>query len=516
MAYRLSKSKLQSHAQCAKRLWLELHTPQLAEVDNASQLIFDRGNAFGEAVRSLFPGGELIDTLDTREALARTAERLAAFEAGQPKVPLFEAAFQYAGVLVRVDVLEPQTDGRWRLIEVKSGIVKPGMTPKDTYVRDAAIQAFVLERCGIPLAGVELGTPSPSFRLESLHSYEGLLARHDITSEVHQLFASIEASIADAVDTAAGPEAPTVAAGSQCNDPYRCPFITHCTGTTLAPDEAIRVPVWHLAGSPTAKVVRELMPAYRDLADVPEAHLKDPMHRIMRKIARNEMAAWIDPALTQWLREQPFPRYFLDYEFIGSPLPIWRGTMPGERVAFQASVHIWRSPDAPIEHRAFIAESLDDPRPQLARELVSWVSQPGPVFAWAGKTVEASITESLVAFHPAQAKALKRIADSCRMHDPLPVFRECLYLPEMAGDWGLKSVSSALLGESRYAQLNIRNGVDAMRGYERLVALPPGAERDQLKQDLLDYCSLDTSIMIDIWDAVLNFSEAAATPAQTT
>lgn len=514
MAHRLSKSKLQSYAQCATRLWLELHAPQLAEVDDASQLIFDRGNAFGEAVRSLFPRGELIDTLDTREALARTAAWLAAFDAGQPKVPLFEAAFQYGSVLVRVDVLEPQTDGRWRLIEVKSGIVKPGTAPKPTYVRDAAIQAYVLEHCGLPLAGVELGTPSANFRLESLQSCEGLLARHDITSEARALFASIAVAIDDAVATAKETVAPTMAPGSQCNEPYSCPFITHCTGTTLGPDETIRVPVWHLAGSPTAKVVRELMPAYRDLADVPEARLADPMHRIMRKIARNEMTAWIDPALKQWLRDQPFPRYFLDYEFIGSPLPIWFGTMPGERIAFQASVHIWRSPDAPIEHHAFIAESLDDPRPMLARELANWMAEPGPVFAWAGKTVEASITEGLAAIHPAGAAVLKRVADSCRKHDPLPVFRECLYLPAMAGDWGLKSVSTALLGENRYAQLNIRNGVDAMRGYERLITLPPGAERDQLKQDLLDYCNLDTSIMIDVWHAALNFPEAATKPMQ--
>ena len=118
MGHRLSKSKLQSHAQCAKRLWLELHAPQLAEVDDASQLVFDRGNAFGEAVRTLFPDGELIDTLDVREALDRTAALLDAFKAGQRKVPLFEAAFQFENVLVRVDVLEPQPDGRWRLIDV--------------------------------------------------------------------------------------------------------------------------------------------------------------------------------------------------------------------------------------------------------------------------------------------------------------------------------------------------------------------------------------------------------------
>jgi hypothetical protein len=510
MAHRLSKSKLQSHAQCPKRFWLELHAKELAEEDDASQLVFDRGNAFGEAVRSLFPNGVLIDTLDTRDALARTARCLAAFDAGQPKVPLFEAAFQYENVLVRVDVLEPQPDGRWRLVEVKSGMVKPGEAPKATYVRDAAIQAFVLERCGFPVAAIELGTPSPDFTLESLQSIEGLLARHDITSEARGLFVWVQASMAEATVTAASTLAPEIPPDSQCKDPYPCPFIAHCTGAQLTGDETIRVPVWHLAGSPTAKIVRDLMHDYRDLADVPESRLAEPMHKIMRKVARNELAGWIDPGLKAWLRAQPFPRYFLDYEFIGSPLPIWRGTRAGERIAFQASVHIWRSPDDTPEHHEFIAESLDDPRPQLARALASWMAQPGPVFAWAGKSVEAPITEGLAQFFPAGAEVLKRVAQSCRTHDPLPVFREGLYLPAMAGDWGLKAVSNALLGENRYAQLKIRNGVEAMRGYERLVALPAGAERERKKQDLLDYCKLDTAIMVDLWKAVLSFAEQSA------
>ncbi len=513
MVRRLSKSRLQSHAQCVKRLWLELHASDLADVDEASQLIFDRGNAFGEAVRSLFVAGHLIDTLDTAEALRQTAAYLAAFDAGQSRVPLFEAAFQFENVLVRVDILEPQADGRWRLIEVKSGMVKRGVQPKATYVRDAAIQAYVLERFGFPLAAVELGTPSPDFVRNSLSSFDGLLARHDITADARELYPWVASQIASASSTASASEAPDVGPGDQCNTPYRCPFITHCSQAALAPDENIRVPVWHLAGSPTTRLVRELMTTYRDLADVPEQSLADPMHRIMRKVARNEISAWVAPALKQWLQAQPFPRYFLDYEFIGSPLPIWLGTRPGERVAFQASVHVWRAPDAAIEHHAFIAESLSDPRPQLARALADWMAEPGPVFAWAGKSVEAPVTEGLADVYPAAAGVLQRIADSCRKHDPLPVFREGLYLPAMAGDWGLKSVSTALLGENRYARLAIRNGVEAMRGYERLVALAEGAERDRLRQDLLDYCNLDTSIMLDVWNAVLNLPDGGSQPA---
>ena len=172
---------------------------------------------------------------------------------------------------------------------------------------------------------------------------------------------------------------------------------------------------------------------------------------------------------------------------------------------------MWHSPDEQAEHYAFIAESRSDPRPQLAEALVKWMCLPGPVFAWGGKSVEGPITEGLAAFHQAGASVLQRVADSCRENDPLPIFRKGFYLPAMEGDWGLKSVSTALLGENRYATLRIRNGVEAIRGYEKWITLPEGSERDELKEGLLEYCNLDTSIMIDVWKATLNLPTQSAT-----
>src|ERR671923_2592537 len=90
---RLSKSKFLSGLQCHKRLYLEIHAPELAtEPDEQTQAILDNGTELGELARRLFPGGVLVDfdRSGLEQALAMT-RRLVADET----VPaIFEATFK--------------------------------------------------------------------------------------------------------------------------------------------------------------------------------------------------------------------------------------------------------------------------------------------------------------------------------------------------------------------------------------------------------------------------------------
>jgi hypothetical protein len=234
---------------------------------------------------------------------------------------------------------------------------------------------------------------------------------------------------------------------------------------------------------------------------VPEDRLNTPMHHTMRRIARGE-PPYVDTRLRDHLRQQPFPRYFLDYETNNSPLPLWSGTRPGERVPFQFSIHKWSSLEGPVEHVPFLADTLDDPRPELVRRLAEAMVEPGPVYAWNGNSTEGPITMELARAFPQHAAVLERVGQSCKKHDPVRQFREWFYHPAMKGSWGLKAIASALFNESPYKKLRIANGVDAMREYERFLSMPAGPGREILRTDLLDYCNTDTEIMISVWRAL--------------
>ena len=89
-----------------------------------------------------------------------------------PNVPaIYEAAFLYDGVRVRVDILERLGDGRWNLIEVKSST-----SEKDIYLPDVAVQCHVLKGSGLDIAQILL------MHLNNQYVYDG---RH---LELEQLF----------------------------------------------------------------------------------------------------------------------------------------------------------------------------------------------------------------------------------------------------------------------------------------------------------------------------------------
>ena len=117
-SYRLSKSKYLSGLQCHKRLWLEIHSPELIPPTPPTQeRIFSQGTYVGELARERFPGGILIDTDYDKisEAFDLTKEAL---ENGTSTI--FEGVFSFDNVLVRPDVIKQDENNDWELIEVKS------------------------------------------------------------------------------------------------------------------------------------------------------------------------------------------------------------------------------------------------------------------------------------------------------------------------------------------------------------------------------------------------------------
>jgi uncharacterized protein DUF2779 len=86
-----------------------------------------------------------------------------------------------------------------------------------------------------------------------------------------------------------------------------------------------------------------------------------------------------------------------------------------------------------------------------------------------------------------------------KLLDLHPVIRDHVYHPDFHGSFSLKYVLHPLAPELTYSDLVIVDGLVASVEIARLLFVAhkiPPAERDRVRQDLLDYCQRDTWAMV--------------------
>ena len=114
----LSKTKLMSARQCLKRLHLEIHRPELQVISSATEAAFKTGHTVGAVAQQIYGTDDAL-FIPYEGGLSHALKKTARLVKAGPKFPIFEATFQYDGVLVRVDALIPDGDG-WQIVEVKA------------------------------------------------------------------------------------------------------------------------------------------------------------------------------------------------------------------------------------------------------------------------------------------------------------------------------------------------------------------------------------------------------------
>ena len=479
----LSKSKILAFRQCPRRVWLEVHRPELKADSAATEAIYTAGNRVGELARALYDAngdGTLID----RDMLGFPGVFDATAEALQRRRPVFEAAFTTGDALSLADVLLPVGKRDWRMVEVKSTT-----SVKDVHVEDAAVQAHIASRAGIRLARMSLAHIDRSWVYPGGGDYAGLLVEADLTAETRPLAREVQGWIDEAQRVVSGREAPRVRTGPQCSSPYDCGFHAHCE--SLEP--VVETPIqWlpHLRAQPW------IDRGVRDMRDLPEAPLSEVQRRV-RACTLDDMVYFDRDAAAADLAAHPLPGYFLDFETIQFAVPIWAGTRPYQQIPFQYSVHrLGRR--GKLEHAAFLDLSGNDPSRAFAKQLIRDCGSAGPVFVYNAAFEKSRLVE-LAQRYADLARGLNAIRD--RVVDLLPIARERFYHPRQKGSWSIKAVLPVIAPDLSYADLDgVHDGGEAQEKF--LLAIDPQTEarqRDTIREQLLAYCRLDTYAMVRLW-----------------
>ncbi len=483
----LSKSKLIAYRQCPRRLWLEIHRPELREDSAATEAGFQMGFEVGDIARQLYDPrgrGELIEVeqgnLDA--AFARTQALL------PERRPLFEAGFQAAGGRAFADVLLPvRGKDAWRMVEVKSST-----SVKDYHRDDAAIQAYIARQAGLPLQSIALAHIDNQFVYPGGGDYRGLLVEEDLSAEAFARQDEVKDWIGAAQFIAALEAEPCRGTGPHCGNPFDCGFLDYCRSQ----EPQAEFPAAWLPNIRTKALKEHIAAGVDDLREVPDALLNPEQQRVKQCTLANAVYFDADGA-RQDLAGYGWPAYFLDFETTMLAVPLWQGTRPYRQIPFQFSLHkLTRS--GKLEHRAFLDLTGNDPRRPFAEALLAACGREGPVFVY-NQTFEAGRVRELAEEFPDLARRLRALTK--RMADLLPVAQARYYHPSQQGSWSIKAVLPAVVPELRYDDLEgVQDGGMAMEAYrEAIHPQTPPERREQIRAQLEAYCRLDTYAMVKLW-----------------
>ncbi|PQJ29745.1 DUF2779 domain-containing protein [Rubritalea profundi] len=486
----LSKSKLVSFRQCPKRLWLDIHKPELRD-NSAYQHVFGIGNRVGEIAMKIYDTtGDAyeisISELGFNEVFQKSAELL---DAGDR--PIFEAGVKVAGGLAFADVMIPsRTSGElcWKMVEVKSAT-----KTKDYHRDDAALLHYLFEQAGAKLHSVSVAHIDNSFVYAGDGNYQGLLLENDITEEVRSRVAEMNQWIADAQATIKLTDEPEIGCGTQCHSPFTCPFLAHCSREDGKAEHPLSLlPNFH---GKKANLLAEQ--GVVELADVPKDFLSEIQQRVQQCTLSGE-TYFDSEATVEELSQYGFPAYFLDFETSNSAVPMWKGTRPYQQLPFQFSVHVLDE-DGTFTQESFLDLSGNDPRLGFTESLLQNCGNSGPIFVY-NIAFERKIINQQAAHFPQHAKQLGAIAD--RLVDLLPIARAHYYHPSQCGKWGIKSVLPAISPDLDYSELDgVKDGNMAMVAFQEAIHPDTSEERKTEIYNQLDkYCQLDTLAMVRIWE----------------
>ncbi|MDP3211920.1 DUF2779 domain-containing protein [Methylotenera sp.] len=491
----LSKSKIMAFRQCPKRLWLEVHRSELINYSTSTQASFEVGHQVGAIAQYIYDpekSGVVIDikTEGFKQAFIRTKDSLSL------DFPIFEAGFSINGALAFADVMLPVNQNgvkSWRMIEVKSST-----NAYEYHREDIAIQTYIAQQSGVNLSSVSLAHIDSTWTYPGKLNYFGLLKEVDLTEESFARGNEVKRWIADAQKVVQSKE-PEIQAGDQCHTPFDCGFYEYCTRHEVKAEFPIS---WLPRFS--SKNTKELKDSgIHDLRDVPDSLLNDVQKLVKEHTIQN--TAYFDiEGSRNIISSFSLPAYFLDFETIQFPVPIWEGTRPYQQITFQFSLHSLKE-SGELSHEEFLDLSGDNPSRSLAKALINACGIDGPIFIYNAGFETARIRE-LGERH--QEYKEKLLAINNRVVDLLPIARNHYYHPSQQGSWSIKKVLPALVPELNYANLEgVQDGGMAMNAF--LEAIKPNTaqvRKENLQHQLLEYCKLDTYAMVRLWEALQNRS----------
>jgi hypothetical protein len=179
---------------------------------------------------------------------------------------------------------------------------------------------------------------------------------------------------------------------------------------------------------------------------------------------------------------------------------------PFDVLPFQYSLHVLE--DGVLRHMEFLG--TQDCRLGFIENLLKELPEEGTVYAYNAMGAEAIRLKELARQFPQYADRLEAII--LRMRDLAePFIAGSVYDLKMRGNFSLKKVIQAINPDLSYSQLSIQHGMEAVYQYREMED-SEDEDDGQSKKELLEYCSMDTYAMVEIYRWLISLVGQKETP----
>ncbi len=514
----LTKTDFILYKDCNKNVWIKWHKPQeysKFEISEFEKSLGVMGTEVEEEARKLFPEGYLIDKR------SEGAQELTQTLIAEHKPVIFQAVFSTEKYLAATDVLKWNEKAHaYDLYEIKMSSTEEGdegSGKKETqFEYDLAFQTNVAKLCGVKFNKKYLLRLNSNYVRVGALNLEKLFEPTDKTEVIDGNFESVVLAEMEGAHTYLSAQKEPV---GHC-DCYYKGRSSHCTTFSLSNPDVPEYSVHDLnrIGN-SKKLLREFLDeGIIKIEDVsehderlqpkktkPGAKPSKPKKLNQVKVHRTKEPIIDLAAIKKELDSLIFPLYFLDYETYPTAIPPFEGYHPYQHIVFQYSLHILKSKDTELEHKECLI--LDgDPAERLVESLRENIGDKGTIISWY-KNFENSRNRELAELVPRHAEFLNNIIG--RTYDLMDIVENQYFVhPGFKGSSSIKKVQPVIAPNFSYKELEVQNGTDAIEAYRQIAkGEVTGADLEEKKRQMLEYCRYDTEIMYIIWRFFTNLIE---------
>ncbi|MBI2356829.1 DUF2779 domain-containing protein [Candidatus Dojkabacteria bacterium] len=395
----------------------------------------------------------------------------------------YQRTFEYNDLECRTDILIKNLDRPgYSLYEIKSTT-----DVKQVHEYDIIFQYYIASQT-IEITNLYVIHVNKDYVREGELDLHKAYKVRDVTSLIVQKLTETTELIEKAKQTILEDNISTI---EPCHKPKECPCPHLCF--PALPQYSI----YNLANVNESKLGDLRSLGILDLNDIPDGFSLSGKQRY-QLISTKTLKPLIDyERLQSFIKDLTFPLYFLDYEAYSWAIPLYDRHTTYQNVVFQFSLHKLTSERIALEHYEFISTSKEDPMKEVVHELKSYIGEEGTILVW-NKIFEQGCNSEMARIYPEFKEYLLGL--NKRIVDLADIFNKQIYVDyRFKGSWSLKNVLPVIVPSLDYKELPISNGTSAMRNWKTLISNTVTLkEKNQIKDQLLEYCELDTFSMFKI------------------